>query len=134
MDPPTTPVLEAREGREPYSTPTKAKIQGVIEYNKAHGIQTFNEDVFRYFGVTHTQGYEILKNHTTNRQAAHTDAISDSCGRPKLISDEKIIEMDCLLQTEGIKARGLTWEQLGTEVGLDICGRMIQRAIGTMDY
>lgn len=35
---------------------------------------------------------------------------------------------------DGIEARGLTWEQLGNEVGLDYSGRTIQNAMGTMDY
>ena len=42
--------------------------------------------------------------------------------------------MERILETEGIEARALTWEQLDYEVGLDCSGRTVQRAMGTMDY
>lgn len=42
--------------------------------------------------------------------------------------------MERILEEEGIEARALIWEQLGYEIGLDCFGRIIQRAMGTMDY
>ena len=39
-----------------------------------------------------------------------------------------------ILENEGIEARGLTWEQLGTEVGLDVSGCTVRRALGTLEY
>lgn len=51
-----------------------------------------------------------------------------------MVPEEKIHEMDQLLEEEGLATRGLTWEQLGTEVGLDISGATIKRAMGTLQY
>jgi hypothetical protein len=42
--------------------------------------------------------------------------------------------MEQILENEGIEARGLTWQQLGTEVGLDVSKRTVKRALGTMAY
>lgn len=42
--------------------------------------------------------------------------------------------MERILETEGIEARSYIWEQLGFEVGLECSGRIVQRAMGTMDY
>jgi|SRR5450432_2893682 hypothetical protein len=42
--------------------------------------------------------------------------------------------MEQILENEGIEARGLTWQQLGTEVGLDVSGRTVKRALGAMAY
>jgi hypothetical protein len=42
--------------------------------------------------------------------------------------------MEAILENEGIEARCFTWEQLGTEVGLDVCGRTIKRALETLQY
>ena len=45
-----------------------------------------------------------------------------------------IREMERILETEGMEARGLTWVQLGYEVRLECSGRTIQRVMGTMNY
>ena len=42
--------------------------------------------------------------------------------------------MEKILEEEGMEARGLTWEQLGYEVGLDCSERTVKNAMGTMDY
>ena len=42
--------------------------------------------------------------------------------------------MEQILETEVIEARAYTWEQLGYEVGLECSGRVIRKAMGTMEY
>ena len=42
--------------------------------------------------------------------------------------------MEWILETEGIKARSYTWEQLEFKVGLEYLGRIVQRAISTINY
>ena len=54
--------------------------------------------------------------------------------RPRVITPKKLREMEQILENEGIEARGLTWQQLGTEVGLDVSRRTVKRALGTMAY
>ncbi|KAI9662087.1 MAG: hypothetical protein M1829_006226 [Trizodia sp. TS-e1964] len=90
-------------------------------------------DVFRVFGVTHTQGSEMLRN-ISSRKRQNMPDVPETRGRKSVISKEKIAEVDHLLETEGIEGRALTWEQLGMSVGLDCSGRTIQRAMGSLEY
>ena len=55
-------------------------------------------------------------------------------GRHRLISAEKLREMELLLQEEGIEARAMTWEQFGYEVGLEWTGQTVKNAMGSMHY
>ncbi|KAF2815540.1 uncharacterized protein BDZ99DRAFT_459387 [Mytilinidion resinicola] len=50
----------ANAANEDWETPTKAKVQGAIEYNKAKGITGENEDVFRNFKVFYARGYSAF--------------------------------------------------------------------------
>ena len=38
------------------------------------------------------------------------------------------------MKKDGFNARPLTWKQLGYEAGLDVCGKIIRRHMGPMDY
>ena len=42
--------------------------------------------------------------------------------------------MEEILENCGIEGRSLTWQQLGTEAGIEASGRTIRRAMETMDY
>jgi hypothetical protein len=42
--------------------------------------------------------------------------------------------MEAILENEGIEGKGYTWEQTGTEIGLNLSGRTIKKALGSMDY
>jgi hypothetical protein len=43
-------------------------------------------------------------------------------------------ELERIVEEEGFEARAMTWEQLGFEAGLNVSGRTIQRAMGTISY
>ena len=97
------------------------------------GISYYKEDVLRTFDVSREQGFAFLRNDSARRLENNSDA-EETRGRKSLITPKQIREMDRILETEGIEGRGLTWSQLGYEIGLDCSGRTIQRAMGTMDY
>ena len=42
--------------------------------------------------------------------------------------------MEMILESDEFESRALTWEQLGYKANLDVDGRTIKRAMGTMDY
>ena len=48
----TTPVLKSHEAQTHHPTPTRAKIQGAVEFCDAMKISYFKEDVFRVFGTS----------------------------------------------------------------------------------
>ena len=61
-----TPQLESHDFQHEYSTPTKAKVQAVSEFNNAHGIFYFKSDVFRNFGVERSRGWAMLKDSSSD--------------------------------------------------------------------
>ena len=133
MPPSRTPIFDSRERQKHYTTPVKAKVQGAVEFCERMGISYYKEDVFRTFDVSREQGYAFLRNDSARRLENNSDA-EETRGRKSLITPKQIREMERILETEGIEGRGLTWSQLGYEIGLDCSGQTIQRAMGTMDY
>ncbi len=133
-EPPTTPERRKRPKLyQHHDTPTKAGIRSVVDYLDSHGIKHPKEQVFKHFGVSITQGYDIL-NDITSRRHHNNPESSESRGRKTIITREQIKEMERILENEGITGRALTWEQLGMEAGVEASGRTIQRTMQTMDY
>lgn len=131
MDRHITPVLEAHEAQTHHPIPTRVKIQGAIEFCEAMNILYFKNDVFRVFGVKKRAGWDMLGDSSRTR---HNADVLEIRGRHGVIFSQQIREMERVLETEGMKARGLTWEQLGYEVRLECSDRTIQRAMRTMNY
>ena len=118
-----------------YETPTKSKVRGAIDYLEAKGIPHFKEDVFRHFGVSHRQGWAIISKGSVDRRHHNAEGVEERRGRPPLISQEQIKEMDRILQEAGFEARTMSWAELAYEVGIEgVAPDTIKRAMGTMDY
>ena len=62
------PAFETHEYHKEYPTPRKAMVQGTVSFLEAKGILFFKEDVFRYFEVSYTRGYEMLKPESSARR------------------------------------------------------------------
>ena len=135
MDEPTTPEGDdaARRSGQHYPTPTKAKIQGTIDYLQAKGWDNNQSDVFKFFGVTGPAGRRIMSS-SQPRQHHNNPTTSESRGRLPIITPEQIREMEQVIENEGLYAQVLTWQQLGTEVGIDVHWRTIQQVMGSKDY
>lgn len=56
MERPSTPIPSSVESRKDYPTPTKAKIQGAVEFCDKIDLPYFKEDVFRTFNVSYHAG------------------------------------------------------------------------------
>lgn len=130
---PRTPP-ENRENHGHYFTPARAKVRGAVEFCERMGIPYVKADVFRTFKVSHSQGYEFLHEESSSRRLHNDPNREETCGRPRIISAEKIREMERILQEKGIGARALTCEQLGYEVGLECTGKTVKKAMGSMNY
>ena len=92
------PNLEARASmRHPFTSPTKAKVQAVIEFNTAKGLIRSKQEVFDYFKIGRTQGYPMLNDDTNRRR--HNTGLPDPRGRPSKLSETNIDRMDEILQT-----------------------------------
>jgi len=127
-------TMEPEDHHQNHETPTKAKIQGAIEFCERMNIPYYKNDVFRTFNVSKRQGYEMLRPDSSSRRRHNDPDEEETRGRKGLITAKHIREMEKVLEEEGFEARALTWEQLGYEVGLDCSGDTVKRAMGTMNY
>jgi hypothetical protein len=104
----TTPTTEEVWPQQQHPTPVKSRIQGAVDYCVASGIKGQKEAIFRFNNVSHTTGYRIL---ASNARTLKNDKIlQETRGRKRLISSDKLQEMEKILQTEEFEARALTWE------------------------
>ena len=117
-----------------HDTPTKAKVQGAVEFYQKMGLPFFKKDVFRTFNVEHRRGHEFLKPEFFARRHHNISNESENRGRPRIISTNQIREMERILEEEGMKGRALTWEQLSYEIGLECNDKTVQKAMSTMKY
>lgn len=124
----------ASSSDQDHDTPTKAKVQGAVEFCKRMGIPYYKNDVFRTFNVSKAQGYQFLNSETSAQRRHNDPEESETRGRKSIVSTKDIREMEKILEEEGFEARALTWQQLGFEAGLDCSEDMIKRVMGTMNY
>ena len=105
--------LEARASiAHHFTSPSKVKIQAVIDFNTTKGLLRSKQEVFDYFKVEHIRGYAMLNDDTNRRR--HNTGLPDPHGRPSKLSKINVGRVDEILQTWGLKARVFTWTQLGT--------------------
>ena len=116
-------------------TPSKTRIKGAAEFNNAHSKSYFKTDLFKYYGVGRSQGYEILKNdHSAADRTRNNYIWAETRGRPPKLSSKDLYRVETFLQDQGWDARALTWDQLAEELDLDISGYQLKEHIGLMDY
>jgi hypothetical protein len=133
---PSTPTLERVPPECEIHTPVKIRVQAQYDFCKSRGIKGQNEAILRENGVTRSTGYRMVhESNPRNPRRMHNDPTKEETrGRKSVVTPKHIQEMERILENEGIKGLALTWAQLGYEVGLECRGRIIERAMGTMDY
>ena len=78
--------------------------------------------------------YHETITYDSSRRKSHNPDWEETRGRPSKISLEDIRTMEQILESDRVETRGLSWQQLGYEAGLDIHGDTVRAAMGTMDY
>lgn len=121
-------------GATHHSTPAKSRILGACEYVDAAGIKGKKADIFRQFKVSKARGWEILRQGRERRGFIHDSQRVETRGRPSKVSPEDIRRMERIIEDCDVEGRSMTWETLAYESGLDISGRTVKRAMGTLDY
>lgn len=110
----------------------KFKVQGTIEYLQARGIQHTKQDVFEYFGIARTRGYEMLGNRDRRKRKPGDP---ETRGRPTKLSNESVNRMDEILQAWSIEGRAMTWKGLAAEAEVPgVSWRTIQRTMQKRGY
>ena len=129
-----TPAIEEVAPQKQKPTPVKSKIKGAINYCNSIGLKRQKARIFRFHDIPKTTGYRICKSDDRTLKNILNPRKKETRGRKKLISPEKLKKMEYILETEGIEARALTWEQLAFEVGLKLSKLTVMRALGSLDY
>jgi hypothetical protein len=126
-------------GNSHHPTPKKSKVLGTISFFEKEKIPHFKSRVFKHFGVSHTQGWEIIRQQR-NRRNLHDDPdhpdLEETRGRKRILTPDDLQKIEKLIWTYGFEARALTWQALTFEAGIEaeVSWRTIQRAMGTLDY
>ena len=58
-------------------------------------------------------------------------------GRKRKVTSKQVLEVDTILQDDmfGLEGKELTWDQLATDVGADMCGRTMHKIMSdALDY
>ena len=110
----------------------KYKVQGTIEFLQAKGIHHTKQDVFEFFGIARTRGYEMLGNRDRRKRKPGDP---ETRGRPTKLSKESVNRMDEILQAWGLEGRAMTWKGLAAEAEVpDVSWRTIQRTMQKRGY
>ncbi|KAM0721556.1 hypothetical protein Q7P37_002481 [Cladosporium fusiforme] len=90
-------------------------------------------DVFRFEGVGHSQGWEILNG--SERRPPQDTETPEARGRPPAIIAEDIHAVEELLKEHGSWAREMTWDQLAREaLNREVKGSTLRTHMHVMDY
>ena len=122
--------------KQQYDTPHRSKVQGLHEFLVAKGIEHDERDIFEFFSVTQRSGYRMIEPGTPSRTYANSGAL-ETRGRKGKVTSEQVREVDAILQDDvlGLEGKALTWDQLATEVGADVCGRTMHKIMSdALDY
>lgn len=118
---------------EHVSPAIRAQIESTLGFLDSQGITGKKSDVFRFYGVSHSTGYRLLRTPVRPRtEDGHL--VNETRGRKSLITSEQIRNMEQVLESEGFTDKGLSWEQLGVEAGVKASAHTMRKFFGTMDY
>ncbi len=101
-------IMESENHYNHHDTPTKAKVQRIIEFCERMNISYFKNDVFKTFEVSKQQGYQMLQPEIFARRRNNDSEHEETRGRKSLISDKDIREMERVLKSKDFEARALT--------------------------
>ncbi|KAK3306050.1 uncharacterized protein B0T15DRAFT_217152 [Chaetomium strumarium] len=123
-------------GYSHHTTPTKAKIQGAVEFLEAKKIPHFESDVIKQFGVSYPTGWRYLREPDSYGSRTYHSAFSDRRGRKSKISDQDLATIERFLESNGFDGRTVPYASLPAAAGLDldISARTVRRAVGSLDF
>ena len=118
-------------GDQHHCTPKKAQIIGTVGFLRSQHRPFITADIFRYFGVSQRQGWDILRQGRERRHLEH-----ETRGRKKILTLEDLSAMKEIIWKFGFETRALTWQGLAFKAGIviELSYRTIQRTIDTLDY
>ncbi|KAF2026267.1 hypothetical protein EK21DRAFT_115950 [Setomelanomma holmii] len=90
------------DNRNQHETSIRAKVRGAIEFLEAKKIPYFKQDVFDHFAVSHRQEWAMISKASEDRRHHRAEG-EEHCGRPCLISNWHLKEMDRTIKEDGFE-------------------------------
>ena len=118
---PCTPpsLLNQCKEQQHWSMPIRVAIQKIAQFNEAHSILFYKNDLFHYYNVSKQTDYQILHK-SASVCCYHNNFKQKETWRCKFfINVNFMCKMKHLLQEKKIEACTLTWAQLKYEIDLD---------------
>ena len=124
--PPSSPI--AHTAQQEWPTPIRAKVRSDrFEHSMTYQSISDTRD------IPYTSVHDIC-DAPSSRRGANYEKTKEARGAKSKITLKDIRQMERILEEDGFCARALIWEQLGYEANLDVSGKTIRRAMGTMEY
>ena len=71
----TEPVNRPKDSRDydqcEHPTPTRVRVQSITQFVQEKRLNVSQRDIFKFCGVGHTQGYQLLKNDISDRRVVN---------------------------------------------------------------
>lgn len=132
---------DQHESGKHYTTPQTSRMIGGIELANHLGVKGKKEEIFKYYGFSHTAGYRALAGreaHSERRLHNAPDAGPDPRGRKSKLTREDLRKMEEWIEQQDAQGRSATWKNLAKEAGVEqwesISQRTIHRAMEDLDY
>lgn len=114
-----------------YTTPQKSKVQGAVEFCRAKNIPVDPREVFNFFEVIKSSGYEMIQDGAPSRRLQHQEGIKDTRGRkPKMTPQQTVGCIEILKDsTLGLEAKGMSWHAIIWDQGLEVTVPTVRRTL-----
>lgn len=151
-----SPNIEPHKRNHEHPTPTRAKLQGAIEFLEARGLLKKNantpiplelptkHDVYQYFQVPDRTGSRILNEDNPTEQDGEISrrglhqGTEEKRGKKRAIGWEELKKMEDIVNDGNIRHRTLQWPQLASMAGLigdkKVHWHTVRRAMQDMEY
>ena len=118
-------------GFQHHLTPKKVRVQALCDHYSKLGKKRYHEAIFRECGVSHTAGWNILRQPREYDGRTFHSTFPETRGRKKLISKEDLAVIERFIDTNSFDGRTVPWAGLPAAAGLDleVSGETVRRAV-----
>jgi hypothetical protein len=103
---------ETRETQQcEHPTPKRVRVQSITQFVQEFDLPVTQRQIFTFCGIGHTQGYELLKNDSSERRVAnrpenqwdlHENKTCQPRGRKRKVSEADLQRVENIIEIGGI--------------------------------
>ena len=109
----------------------RARIEGIIDWERTQGRNGFHEAVFRFEGLSHSQGWKLLSGERTLKDPS----LPETRGRPAKFTADDMHIIEEQIREHGWTSKSIGWDELSKEcLGKEVSAATLRREIQTLDY